>query len=167
MVDIAGMRRLSILLALALILVAAAAAIPAAASADPVYFGFNDNAVLTGQATAATDASLAAQAGANGHRMMFDWRWAESSQGNWQLATYDAAYQADLARGIRPMFILMFAPQWTWAAGTPCVQWTQDCRYPPGPDHLDAWRAVVTKLVTRYPKMAALEIWNEPNLAPF
>ena len=136
------------------------------APAGPL-FGFNDNGVSFGQLTAPVSAQLASQAGAGVSRITFDWRWAEPTQGVWHLATYDAIYAADLAQGIRPIFILQFAPQWAWASGTACVQATQDCRYPPSADHLDAWRTVVTKLVQRYPEMAALEVWNEPNLGAF
>ncbi|MDQ1494472.1 MAG: polysaccharide biosynthesis protein PslG, partial [Actinomycetota bacterium] len=138
-----------------------------AAPAPSTYFGFNDNAVGFGQTTAATDASLAAQIGANTSRVTLDWRYAEPTQGTWKLSSYDAIYTQDLAKGIRPVFILLFSPQWAFADPTVCSDTVQSCRYPPGPTHLDAWRDAVTKLVTRYPQMAALEVWNEPNLASF
>src|SRR5437764_14041519 len=73
-------------------------------------FGFNDNSVGFGQLTAPVDAGLAAQAGANVSRVQFDWRYAEASQGLWNLGQYDAIYNADLAKGIRPVFIVAFAP---------------------------------------------------------
>jgi hypothetical protein len=131
------------------------------------YFGFNDNSVGLGQLTAAGSASLASQAGATVTRAVFDWRWAEASPGVWDLSKYDYIYGQDLQRGIKPIFVLGFAPKWAWADPNYCATVTQPCRYPPGPTHLDAWRDVVTKLVTRYPQMAGLEIWNEPNLAQF
>jgi hypothetical protein len=138
-----------------------------AATTGTKLFGFNDNAALFGLTSASTDTGLAAQVGANVQRVMFDWRWAEPEPGAWDFAKYDAIYDADRAKGIKPIFILMFAPQWTWAAGTPCVQATDDCRYPPGADHMDAWRDAAQTLVRRYPGMAALEIWNEPNYSAF
>src|SRR3954468_7576601 len=130
-------------------------------------FGFNDNAVGMGQITPIEDATLAAQAGATTSRVTFDWRYAEASPGVWNLGQYDAIYARDIAQGIQPIFILTFAPQWAWADANYCAAVTQPCRYPPGPTHLDAWRNVVAKLATRYPKRAGLEIWNEPNLDSF
>ncbi|MFL5894608.1 MAG: hypothetical protein ACJ76Z_05780 [Thermoleophilaceae bacterium] len=131
------------------------------------YFGFNDNSVGLGQLTPLNSATLASQAGATASRLTFDWRWAEASPGVWDLSRYDNIYSRDLGRGIKPILVLAFAPQWAWADPSYCATVTQGCRYPPGPTHLDAWRDVVTKLVTRYPQMAGLEIWNEPNLAQF
>ena len=154
-----------------LLLVAFACALLApsagAAGTSQKLFGFNDNAALFGLTSATTDTQLASQAGASVHRVMFDWRWAEPQPGVWDFAKYDAIYNADRAKGIKTIFILMFAPQWAWADGTPCVQATADCRYPPGASHMDAWRNAAQTLVRRYPGMAALEIWNEPNYAGF
>jgi hypothetical protein len=131
------------------------------------YFGFNDNAVSFQQTNATTDAALAAQVGSNVSRLTFDWRYSETSPGNWNLRMYDSIYQADLAQGIRPIFILTFAPKWAWADPNQCTTTMDACRFPPGPTHIDAWRNVVQMLVQRYPQMAALEIWNEPNLTSF
>jgi len=137
---------------------------PADPPAPVQYFGFNDNAVGFGQVTPLVDADLASQAGATASRITFDWRYAEPTQGTWNIGNYDAIYNRDLAKGIKPVFILLFSPQWALEDPSVCPTVTQACRYAPGPSHLDAWRNAVTKLVTRYPQMAALEIWNEPNL---
>src|SRR5437660_526237 len=59
----------------------------ATTSASPAYFGFNDSAVAWGQASATTDAALAAQVGANTSRVTFDWRWAEATQATWDFST--------------------------------------------------------------------------------
>jgi len=145
----------------ALATIVACLALTATASAQttaPKLFGFNDNTVLSGQLTAAKDAQLASQIGVTAQRMTFDWRWAEPQPGVWDLARYDAFYEENLAKGIKPVFILMWAPP--WADGVDCAG---DCKYPPAPEYMDAWRNAVRKLITRYPQMGALEIWNEPN----
>lgn len=139
----------------------------ASTTAAAPLFGFNDNAVSFQQVSASTDATLATQVGSNASRITFDWRYAETSPGNWNLAMYDRIYQADLAQGIRPVFIAAFAPQWAWAAPNQCTTSMDSCRYPPGPTHIDAWQNMIKTLVTRYPQMAALEVWNEPNLTSF
>src|SRR4051812_29092280 len=100
-----------------------------APSAGAATFGFNDNAIAWGQLTATRDAALAKAAGASTTRITFDWRWAEQTKGLFQMSTYDAIYKSNIAAGIRPTFVLLFAPQWAWADGTPCVQATSDCRY--------------------------------------
>lgn len=163
------------LLIIAVLLVAGAVCAPVASagktatgtapSTPAKYFGFNDNAAVFGQLSASQDISIASQAGANSSRFTFDWRAAEPTRGNWQLAKYDAVYEANISKGIRPVFILMSAPDWAWAPGTSCSR--DVCHFPPAPEHRDAWRAVVKKLLQRYPQMAALEIWNEPNYAGF
>ena len=156
-------RALSFVIAVVLLVPGGATAL----AAPSTYFGFNDNAVGMGQVTPLQDADLASQAGVDASRVTLDWRYAEPTQGAWDLGNYDAIYARDIAKGIRPVFILTFTPAWAMADTSLCATMTQACRYPPGPDHLDAWRAAVTKLVTRYPQMAALEIWNEPNLDAF
>ena len=152
------MRHLALVLAAALL--GSALLAPSASAAKS--FGFNDNAAVYGLLTASKDAQLAQQAGADSSRITFDWRWAEPTEGVWDLAKYDAMYNANIAKGIRPVFILMFAP--AWADGSTCAG---DCKLPPDEAHMAAWRKAAVKLVQRYPQMAALEVWNEPNLDVF
>ena len=128
-------------------------------------FGFNDTAAGgSGQLTPTADAQLASQAGAQLTRVPFEWRNAEPTPGAWRWGTWDAIYNANIAAGIRPVFILTNAPSWAWAAGTTC---TGDCHYPPGSTHIADWRNAVHQILARYPKLAGLEIWNEPNVSSF
>ena len=69
-----------------------------------------------------------------------------------------------LARGIRPLFILLFSPPWAW---DPSVQCTSYCMYPPGAAHFDDAGRMAALLATRYPKAVGIEVWNEPNLSFF
>jgi hypothetical protein len=128
----------------------------------PKLFGFNDGAIRAGLISAAADADLTAKAGANVHRVVFDWRRVEARRGNPDFTAYDRIYRAMLARGVRPLLILMLAP--SWALDGACDQYRKDCRYPPSPAHDDAWRNIAAKLAQRYPWAAGIEIWNEPNL---
>jgi hypothetical protein len=77
---------------------------------------------------------------------------------------YDRIYAALRAKGIRPLFILLFSPPWAW---DPSVSCTSYCMYPPGPAHYDDAGRMAALLATRYPEAAGIEIWNEPNLAFF
>lgn len=160
-------RRLAVIAAaLACCAIPAPTAVAAAETSQmsPVPFGFNENLVSNFRLAADDAARLNSQAGGTLHRIFFDWRWAERYPNDWRLGIYDQQYEADLARGVKPIFVLGFAPQWTWAEGTPCQQWGQDCRYPVGPQHMEAHRNIARVLATRYPQAAAIEVWNEPNL---
>lgn len=134
--------------------------------ARAVMFGFNDNGVAQEVVSAPDDARLLAGTGAGLHRMTFNWRYAEPTPGRFQFDLYDRIIAEDRKQGIRPVLILMYAPDWTWGPGITCPRDVQ-CPYPPDGRHLGAWRRIVTELVGRYPDMAALEIWNEPNLDVF
>jgi type II secretory pathway pseudopilin PulG len=137
---------------------------PAYASTAP--FGFNDNSVGQEQVTPEKSALLAGGAGATLSRVAFSWRDAELSPGVVDLSFYDAIYAADLAQGIRPIFTLLYAPRWALPNGVSCSA-GQSCRYPPAAEHDDAWRAIVATIAARYPQLAAIEIWNEPNVAQY
>ena len=152
------------LVALVVVLVALLGAAPAGAATQ--LFGFSDNSVIAGQVDAPTSAQLAKNAGATSSRVLLNWSIVERQRGVIQLGSFDTIYNEYLAQGIRPIFTLAFAPRWAWASGTSCPSNTE-CRYPPSPANDDAWRSIVTTLVTRYPQLAALEIWNEPNLNKF
>jgi hypothetical protein len=149
----------------ALVLGGLLAAAPATA-AEPL-FGFNDNAVGQRLVSPATDADALSKAGARVSRLTLDWRWTEARRGVYQFATYDAIYGAYLARGIRPVLTVMFAPSWAIDPATPCNQYQADCRFPPGVAHDGSWRAFLATVAQRYPQAAAIELWNEPNLAGF
>jgi hypothetical protein len=138
----------------------------APASARP-FFGYNDGAVRAGLVSADRDAALTQVAGADITRLTFDWRWVEPTPGNVRLGAYDQIYRSMTARGIRPLFVLAFAPHWTWSASVRCNQWTQECRYPPDPSHYADWRRIVETIATRYPNAAGIEVWNEENASLF
>jgi Cellulase (glycosyl hydrolase family 5) len=126
-------------------------------------FGFNDNAIRAGLISAADDAELTDRVGANVHRLGFDWRWVEPTPGEYHWDAYDEIYREMTARGVRPLFILIYAPSWALDAAEACDQWQADCRYPPGREHYDDWRRMAAAIAQRYPDAAGIEIWNEPN----
>jgi hypothetical protein len=128
-------------------------------------FGFNDYSAETGLVGADRNASLMAAAGANVHRVGIDWRWAEPHDDDFRFEVYDEMYRTRLAHGIRPFFMIAFAPKWALDSGVTCDQWRgQDCTYPPARGKLAEWREFVGKVAARYPLAGGIEIWNEPNL---
>jgi len=130
-------------------------------------FGYNSDAFRAQLLTADKDADFAARGGADVQRLTFDWRYAEPAPDKYELAVYDQSYKALTARGVKPILILMFAPEWTWKGDHACTQFGQDCRFPPNPRYDSEWRQMAALLARRYPKAAGIEIWNEPNLASF
>jgi hypothetical protein len=133
----------------------------------PPLFGFNDQSIGYSLASPAQDAQLSQRGGAKIARITFDWRWAEANPGQWDLSRYDALYREMTTRGIRPVWVLLFAPHWAWDPSVNCDQWHQDCTYPPAPSHDADWQNMVDLVVRRYPLSAAIEVWNEPNLYAF
>jgi hypothetical protein len=125
-----------------------------------VAVGFNNNSVTDGVATPAEAASLLSAVGADIDRVQINWSDIEPAPGQYRFSTFDAIYQADLAQGIRPVFIFAYAP--LWASGTACMT-TVGCHAPPTPDHYGDAAEAAAAIAARYPKAAGIEIWNEPN----
>ena len=128
---------------------------------DP-ELGFNDNAIRARRISAEEDAAVTEGVGAGIHRLVFDWRYAERVRDQYHWEDYDRIYRAMLARGIRPLFILVDAPRWTWGFSAQCRS-EAACRFPPAEEHVGEWREIAGLLATRYPRAAGIEIWNEAN----
>ena len=129
-----------------------------------VPFGFNDNSVLQGLASPERAAALAKGAGADVVRLTLEWRGVERVPGRYDLRVYDAIYAALLRQGIRPLWIVAFAPAWARDRGLRCPM---DCRAPPARAAEDAWARMVAEVARRYPRSFGIEVWNEPNFANF
>ena len=96
--------------------------------------------------------------------MAIDWRFAEPERGELSLETIDAIYCEGLARGIRPIFHITGTPEWAAdEGGCPLVS----CLYPPTEAAVDDLRDFAATVAERYPRAAAIEAWNEPNLATY
>jgi hypothetical protein len=155
-------RRAARLLVLAL---ATALLLPAAAPAAAPFFGFNDNSVVRGELTPAEDAAILARAGANSVRISIEWDWIQRTRGPLQMGGYDQHYRALLAQGIRPLITVSGAPRWTWPVDAVCAD--DSCHYAHDRTYNGAWYFLVRHIAQRYPRAAAIEVWNEPNLGIF
>jgi len=123
--------------------------------------------------------ALTAGAGADVDRLQATWGTIEprppgqaTPQGeprfNWEPVL--ARYRAMLEDGIRPIVMAWGSPAWArapgWERPGACPSPTEaGCAFPPAPVHLPQWREFLRGLMVRMPKMRALEVWNEPNLA--
>ena len=146
--------------------VATAAAVKATAAATTTRpkFGYNDLTLGYRLASSADDARVTQGGGADTARITVDWRWVEWQRDHYWFEPYDELYREYLARGVKPVFMLLFAPYWATDSNVTCDQWVEDCRYPPARSMLGEWRQFAADVARRYPEAAAIEVWNEPNL---
>lgn len=137
------------------------------------FFGFNEG-MLNGAHgyTPAEHVALAWWAGANVVRTGLDWNFIEPTQDgdteeHWQPAT--ELYDAAVAAGLKPVFILGFAPEWARDPGgyaRDCDWWCPFVQFPPSRSMDGEWAEFVSEAARRFPK-AMFEIWNEPNFVGF
>jgi hypothetical protein len=148
------------------------ALMPAQAAGSVRFFGFNDNASLTHDLSVDDDARIVGDSGANSARITVDWTWVEQSEGTLDLRLYDPMYKAWLNRGVRPVLILTGSPRWAWP---PWWAWPDldycfsgdACHVPPDPSKDGDWAHFAGAVAQRYPRAAAIEVWNEPNVRGF
>jgi hypothetical protein len=132
-------------------------------------FGTAQQIELTSRAGASVD-RLAVSWGAVERRPPAQVNGTPEHRFNWTVVS--RAYDAMLSAGITPIVLAYGAPEWArqngWdRPGTCRAAYGESCSYPPGPQHIADWRAFIAALVRRFPRMMALEIWNEPNIPRF
>jgi polysaccharide biosynthesis protein PslG len=131
--------------------------------------------------TTAQQIDLTARAGATIDRLGVFWGAVEPTppvtRGGRRVHAYNWApavkvYNAMLSAGIRPVVLASGTPKWArqrgWRRpGTCRTLHGKLCSYPPSRQHLSDWRTFIKALILRFPRMLALEVWNEPNLPRF
>jgi hypothetical protein len=151
------------------------AAAPGASTAQRVAYGRPCRPGGT-RITGATQIALTARAGADVDRIAALWSAIEplapseaATRGvprfNW--APVISRYEAMIQNGIRPIVVAFGAPAWARAPGWDRSGSCATCSYPPAPQHIAEWQAFLRTLMVHMPRMAALEIWNEPNYSSF
>jgi hypothetical protein len=135
-------------------------------------FGFGDSSALypyPGAPSADELADLEAGAGARVARLTIRWDVVQprppstTGQPEYHWERFDPFVDALLARGIRPLPVLLGAPSW---ARDPAPECGGDL-CPPAKARLSDWAAFVAAAASRYPDAIGIEIWNEPNLRAF
>ncbi|MGI9020286.1 MAG: cellulase family glycosylhydrolase [Solirubrobacterales bacterium] len=131
--------------------------------------GFNDNSFLIPSRGVGpgAQAELALRFGANAGRINTDWRYLEPTRDVWredQWNVYQRYYDALISRGMKPLVVIGYAPAWARDPGSPqtCTEHWR-CEFPPARHLLDEWRQFAAEVTRRFP-LAAISIWNEPNL---
>ncbi len=92
-------------------------------------------------------------------RFKVPWDQVEATPDQWTWAQFDRRYAAIRAAGLEPVLLAIGAPCWT-RPGRPCAPG------PPDPPFDSQWGEFVRLLVERYPDVAGVEVWNEPNIVP-
>lgn len=152
------------------------------------YFGFSSNlshmTSLRRPISAAQEANLSKQLGANAHRLVVVWKYlqyrrtdpplpSDPNAVDGYLRRIDLHYQALVRRGLTPVVVPMAAPKWAsrfdscgwldWACKREGRRGWDDLWFP-DQAHLNHWWAFVAAVARRYPA-AIIEGWNEPNYA--
>jgi len=143
------------------------------------YLGFNEDAVAGAHGVSPDHyAGLVRVIGGNAIRTNLDWRLAEPDLDDWAEGWWShwrELYDAALARGVVPVFVIGFAPPW---AADPAVECEppfglplvhvpkRTCEMPPRPTMDVEWAEFAAEAARRFPR-ATLEVWNEPNTDDF
>jgi hypothetical protein len=146
-----------------------------AALAEPAYHGVNAHSLWGGapSTTIQRELDLSSQAHANVVRLDVGWSSLETNGkgqfSQWYVQALDAFVAGADARGMKVIATLMNTPCWASSApetlkqGCAGAWWDRDvAKYPPTnpQDYADAARWMTARYGT---KLAALEVWNEPN----
>ena len=119
-------------------------------------------------ASAAGVAAKVASLGAESQRYVVDWSVAEPAppapRHRYRFEAFDAMYRAAVARGVRPLIVVLNAPAW---AADPGARPGSDGNNPPAASRIGDWAAFAGAVARRYPRALGIEVWNEPNLAEF
>jgi hypothetical protein len=141
--------------------------------------GFNEGSVGLGAALPEQAAAIGAGLGSSLVRVALNWAFTQGRGGrdgfppDWR--AWDKRYRAYTALGIRPIWAIQAAPRWAvdpHVASEACpakalrlLQAGQECLVGPDAAHRADYAAFAAQVARRYPLSAAVEVWNEPNLA--
>ncbi|HXT22090.1 MAG TPA: cellulase family glycosylhydrolase, partial [Thermoanaerobaculia bacterium] len=127
-----------------------------AAADDLSPYGVNVHAPGGAQLVAQLD--RVERAGIGWVRIDFIWAAIQPQRGVYDWAHYDALVAAAQQRGLSILAIIAYTPAWA----------TDGDEISGVPRDVEDWKAFCTKAATRYRgKIAAWELWNEPNLQKF
>ncbi len=174
-----SLRRAFLTFVLAISSAAAFLVFPALASAQPSYLGFQVHALWYERSSAEMDRELNMIQDLGGNTVRVDVGWssletdAKGSRTGWYLEKLDRFVAGASQRGIKVIATLVTTPCWASSAPESLKQgckgewWNRGVQnYPPNnpQDFADAARFITSRYGT---KLAALEIWNEPNTERF
>lgn len=95
-------------------------------------------------------------------RSALEWQAVEPHRGQFDWSQYDRLYANLMARGIRPVWAVWAAPCFAQDSPSRCQNATH-----PSPEFYDEMGDFAATAARRYPELAALEVWNEPNAGKY
>jgi hypothetical protein len=138
----------------------------AAAKPRPLRFGLNDLPLSHSNPARAMDRHI--RLGSTVERVGLAWRSVQPTPESFDWTYPDRIYKEATGAGLRPVFIVSQTPAWaqTRTLVRACLfePNDRDCQRPPAPEHLGEFASFVEAAAVRYRKLAALEVFNEPNL---
>ncbi len=137
-----------------------AAGIPRAGEGSEPRFGYNGDLIPGGAAFATVAGS-----GADTMRSLLSWQAIEPSPGRRDWSVPDALYRQLVARGTRPLWVVVGAPCWASALGEACEPNLPGKAV--GVDHAGELADFLSEAAERYPESLGFEIGNEQNLAVY
>jgi hypothetical protein len=135
-----------------------------------VPFGFNDasfylRASNPGIGLNGTEDAYAHRlAGSSVIRLTLHWGWMQRNREWIDWVEADRAYCNSIRAGLAPIFAIFGTPKWAIVGGQRCDGY---CFAPPDQSHDGDLRDFAEQVAIRYPHLAAVEAWNEPNLDYF
>ena len=162
--------------AVAALAVVALLMIASDAGAEDRLLGLNEDAAAGAHRVAPDQyAGLVRTVGGNVIRTNVDWRLAEPERDAWDerwWGHWQEVYDASLARGVTPIFVIGFAPGWARQIDAPCGPGFVPglfhdpglgaCELPPRPGMDLEWVEFAAEVARRFPR-SMIEVWNEPN----
>jgi polysaccharide biosynthesis protein PslG len=104
--------------------------------------------------------------GARTIRFPLTWETVEPTENSWDWTIYDRLFAAARANGVGVILTPTDAPCWAHPS-LGCAGANAGGAQPPDAAFDGAWREFIRQVVSRYPDLTALEVWNEPNSNPF
>jgi len=134
---------------------------PQAVVAPQDGYGFAVGAPMSWMSDIDADRELdaAAKAGATWQRIHIDWSRVEPMPGAFNWGYVDHWIDGAWGRGLRPLGMILYTPEWARAPGT---------QFSAPPVDPVLYARFVTKVVQRYrDRVSDWELWNEPNVPYF
>lgn len=142
---------------------------PASAKPRALLFGLNDPHFADLDTARALE--LHRKLGATIARVGLPWRSVQPQPGRFGWGYADRVYTALTSHGLRPVFVLSQAPGWaqtnTFVPACLSDSNATACQRPPADARLGDFSRFAAEVAARYPRLAAIEVYNEPNLGNF
>jgi hypothetical protein len=104
--------------------------------------------------------------GARTIRFPLVWETVQPTSNTWDWSAYDRLFAAARANGVGVILTPTDAPCWAHPM-LGCAGANSRSAQPPDAAFDSAWSEFIRRVVSRYPDLTALEVWNEPNSNPF